>query len=88
MEILNYRAVLPVLVNYKYNNKECSVFVYVDYINKDVIIADGDVPEDSTELRKAIYAYINSQKRIVSTPSMPKEGFNKLNPDQYDINQD
>lgn len=84
MEISDVRVVLPAMVSYKDDSgNEHGCFVYIDHSNREVILVDGDMPPDATELRKAIYDYIVAKKRMVTMPDTPKEGFSKLKPESY-----
>ncbi len=84
MEISNVRVVLPAMVSYKDDSgNERGVFVYIDHSNREVILVDGDIPPDATELRKAIYDHVVAQKRTILAPPTPTEGFTKLNPETY-----
>lgn len=88
MEILDCRVVLPAFVNVKHEEVVYNVFVYIDHMNKDVIIIDDDqLLCDKAELRKAIYAHIVAQRRHLFVPPTPSEGFTKLNPETYMNNE-
>lgn len=83
MEILDYRVVLPAFVNIQHEDRVYNVFVYIDHVNRDVIIIDDDELCDKGELRKAIYAHIMAQRKTPFVPPTPSEGFNKLKPETY-----
>lgn len=84
MEILDYRVVLPAFVDVEQGGIVYNIFVYIDHINKNVVIIDDDeILCDKGELRKTIYAHVMSKRTPSFVPPTPSEGFTKLKPETY-----
>jgi len=82
IEILESRVVLPAFIFYKENGVEKEAFIYIDQLAGDVIIPDPDM-EDVAEFKEKILKHMKIGFTPVKVPPMPKEGFKKLNPEDY-----
>jgi len=74
MEVLDIRLLLPAMVSFKKDDKEYSVFVYVDQLKKDIIVPDVD-GIDVDALKVAFGKFFNSKNKVVKVPPLPEGNF-------------
>ena len=79
MEITDIRLRLPAIVTFKQNDKDLSVFVYLDQIKMDVVIPDDTEITNVEEFKKAFAKYNKSQ--MSKTSDVPV--FKKMNPNDF-----
>ena len=84
IEIKDVRLILPALVSFKQNDKEYSVFVYIDQGKKDVVIPDTSDIADVDEFKRAFIKHYNSKNPVPKTPTLPsKDIFKKVDPNSF-----
>ena len=81
-QIKDLRMLVPVVVEFENH----SVIVYLDQLKGKVIIPDESkyvMAFDIAEFKEAVLEHMKNSIKPIQTPSVPREGFEKLNPNNY-----
>jgi hypothetical protein len=81
LEILGMDILLPAMVHYRTGSGEHTAFCYINQMTGEVTVADEVAHQQ--ELQKAILAYVKGQRRSRTTPPVPDEGFQRMDPKTY-----
>lgn len=83
MEVTDIRLLLPAMVSFKTDDKDYSVFVYIDQIKKDVIVPDASDILDLDEFKKAFAQFYNKKNPAVKIPTPPSKDFQNISPKAF-----
>lgn len=85
IEITDIRVLLPALVNFKQDDKELSIFVYIDQLKKDVVLPDMSDISDLEGFKAAFAIFYNSTNKANKIPPLPKRAMEKVDPEQFKV---
>jgi len=86
VEILGLNILLPAAVNYRTESGEHTAFCYINQTNGEVTVVDEIA--NTQELQKAVAEYMKARTRKRVIPPVPQQGFDKMDPRSYNMNND
>lgn len=82
MEIINVNLLLPAVVSFKKDDKNYTVFIYINQEKRDVIVPEWDETiMNIEEFKKSLADFFNSKNKIIKIPEVPV--FKNLNSEDY-----
>jgi hypothetical protein len=85
IEITDIRVLLPALVSFKQDDKELSIFVYIDQLKKDVVLPDMSDISNLEEFKAAFTTFYNSKNKANKIPPLPRSAMEKVDPEQFKV---
>ncbi len=83
MKIKELRALWPAIVEFEEDGNSNSVLIYMDQIKGEVIIPEVSEIKNLEAFEEAVRKYMIDSVVRVEAPSVPREGFEKLDPESY-----
>lgn len=85
IEIQSVRLLLPATVLFKQDGEDVEVFVYIDQLQRNVIIPDETEINDVEEFKKQFSKFYNPKKPVI-IPKVPS--INQPDKKKYGVNYD